>query len=133
MFINYKDIRTNDVTVDVRTNEEFEKMPLFKYNVPVINKKQHSFLKKYIYLAIPVIIVGLIQNKKAIKEELHRLSHYRRYRLIIGCSQGRLRSPFVYMYARYLGINAKVLRYGIKPHFVKKEFKTRNLFGFLDI
>ena len=133
MYINYEEIKSNDVTIDVRTHEEFEAMQLFEHNVPVINKTQHNILKKHIYLAIPIIFIGLIPNRKAIKEKLHSLSHYRTYRLIIGCSQGRIRSPFVYMYARYLGIDAKVLRYGIKPHFIKKDYNTKNLFGFLDI
>lgn len=133
MYINYKEIKSNDVTIDVRTHEEFKAMPLFKCNVPVIDKKQHDTLKKHIYLAIPIVIAGFIKNRKAIKEELHSLSHYRTYRLIIGCSQGRIRSPIVYFYAKYLGIDAKILKGGIKPHFINKNHNIKNLYGFLDI
>ena len=32
MFIDYEDIQKEDITIDVRTIEEFNSMPLFKYN-----------------------------------------------------------------------------------------------------
>ena len=42
----------------------------------------------------------------------------KKLRILIGCSQGRLRSPAVWLYARFLGIDAKILQYGIK-HYVE--------------
>ena len=45
-------------------------------------------------------------------------------------TQGRLRSPIMYLYARYLGIDAKILKGGIKPFFIKKDYNIRNLYGF---
>lgn len=133
MFIELKDIKKQDVTIDVRTIEEYENMNLLEHNIPLINKDEHDFLKKHIYLALPIILKGFIRNKKLFKDRLHELSHYRRYRLIIGCSQGRLRSPIIYFYARYLGIDAKILKGGIKPYFIKKKHNIKNLYGFLDI
>lgn len=44
MYIKLEDIK-DEVTIDVRSKEEFEKMPLFKYNVPVIDEKDHKLLK----------------------------------------------------------------------------------------
>lgn len=133
MFIDFKDIKDTDITIDVRTKQEFENMTLLSYNVPIINHKDYKLLKKRIYLAIPIVLKGLFKNKKEIAEQLHELSHYRKYRLILGCSQGRLRSPIMYLYAKYLGIDAKVLKSGIKPFFIKKDYNIKNLYGFLDI
>ena len=134
MFIRYEEIdRFNDVTIDVRTNKEYNDMKFFEYNVPIINEDDYKILKKHTYLAFPIIIKGLIKNKKQIREELEDLSRYRNYRLIIGCSQGRLRSPIMYLYAKYIGLDAKVLKGGIKPFFIKKDYNIKNLYGFLDI
>ena len=130
MFIDFKDIKHTDVTIDVRTKQEFENMTLLSYNVSIIDEEDYKLLKKHIYLAIPIILKGLFKKKREIAEQLHELSHYRRYRLIIGCSQGRLRSPIMYLYARYLGIDAKILKGGIKPFFIKKDYNIRNLYGF---
>ena len=134
MFIDYKDInKFTDVTIDVRTNTEYNNMKLFEYNVPIINEDDYNKLKKHKYLAIPIILKGLIKNRKQIREDLEDLSRYRGYRLILGCSQGRVRSPMMYFYAKYLGIDAKVLRSGIRPFFIKKNYNIKNLYGFLDI
>ena len=40
----------------------------------------------------------------------------RQYKILIGCSKGRLRSPAVWLYARFLGIDAKILKYGVKHY-----------------
>lgn len=133
MYIKYKDILESDVTVDVRTTEEFFKMPLFEYNLPVIDKQAHDKLKKRIWLAIPVILSGFIKNRELLRDRLIDISCNRTKRVIIGCSQGRLRSPIIYLYARYLGISAKVLKGGIKPFFVKNSKTLKNLNGYLDI
>lgn len=133
MYIKYEDIKPNDVTIDVRTKEEYESMKLLEHNLPVISREEHQLLKKRIYLTIPIVLKGFFKNKSILKNRLHELSHYRRYRLIIGCSQGRVRSPIVYFYAKYLGIDAKVLKGGIKPHFGFRQKNLKNLYGFLDI
>ena len=127
MYIKYEDIKPNDVTIDVRTKEEYESMTLLEHNLPVISREEHQLLKKRIYLTIPIVLKGFFKNKSILKNRLHELSHYRRYRLIIGCSQGRVRSPIVYFYAKYLGIDAKILKGGIKPHF---GFRQKNLKNF---
>lgn len=132
--IEYKDIKKTDICIDVRTKEEFNNMKLFKYNIPIINKVEHDLLKQRIYLAIPIIAKGLFKNKKLIKRDLkYYYETNNRNRFVIACSQGRLRSPFVYFYAKLLGYDAKILKYGIKPHFVKKKNDIKNLYGFLDI
>lgn len=133
MFIDINKITKEDITIDVRTIEEFETMPLFKHNVPIINKNEHDTLKRKIYLAIPIIIKSFIKNKPYIKKQLLTLSNNKDKRLIIGCSRGRLRSPIVYVYARALGIKAKVLKKGIKRFYVEDVNNFKNLYGFLDI
>lgn len=109
-------------------------MKLFNYNIPIINKAEHDLLKQHIYLAIPIITKGLMKNKESIKKDLEFYYNYHnKNRFVIACSQGRLRSPFVYFYAKYLGYDARILKYGIKPHFIKKKNSWKNLYGFLDI
>jgi rhodanese-related sulfurtransferase len=133
MYIDIKDIKQDDVTIDVRTEEEYYMMPFFDHNVSVINKAEHTLLKKRIYLAIPIILRGLKKDKERIKNELLTLSCNKTKRLIIGCSRGRLRSPIVCLYAKILGIDAKVLKKGIKRFFKKDVNTIKNLYGFLDI
>lgn len=133
MYIDINEIRKDDVTIDVRTAEEFKAMPLFKYNVPIINKQEHDTLKRKMYLAIPIILKGFNKNKDNIKNQLLELSCNKDKRIIIGCSRGRLRSPIVYIYAKRLGINAKILNKGIKRFYIKEPNNIRNLYGFLDI
>ena len=133
IYIDFIDIKQDDITIDVRTKEEFLKMPLFDNNVAIINKKEHDMLKKKMYLAMPIIIKGFIKNKETIKKELLMLSSNKKKRLIIGCSRGRLRSPIVYLYAKLLGIDAKVLKRGIKRFYKKDTNNLKNLYGFLDI
>ena len=70
MYIKYENINGDDICIDVRTPEEFNKMPLFEHNVPIINKKQHDYLKSHIYLAIPIVVKGFFENRIAIKERL---------------------------------------------------------------
>ena len=133
MFIDYEDIQKEDITIDVRTIEEFNSMPLFKHNIPLINKEEHDRLKKRIYLAIPIILKSFIKNKEEIKKQLLFFSYHGKKRVIIGCSRGRLRSPIIYFYAKKLGINAKILNKGIKRFYIKKPNNIKNLYGFLDM
>ena len=76
MFIDYEDIQKEDITIDVRTIEECNSMPLFKHNIPLINKEEHDRLKKRIYLAIPIILKSFIKNKEEIKKQLLFFSYH---------------------------------------------------------
>lgn len=124
MYIKLENIK-DEVTIDVRSKEEFEKMPLFKYNIPVIDEKDHRLLKKNIMIAFPIILIGLIKNRKIIKGDLLRLSNNKEKTIVIECSQGRLRSPIVAFYSRCLGIDTNILEGGIKQYYktVKKGIK----------
>ena len=105
-------------TVDVRSSEEFNSTTLLQHNVPVINLAQHQLLHKHLYLAGIIVFYGLFKNRQFIKRKLLEISNNKKLRILIGCSQGRLRSPAVWLYARFLGIDAKILQYGIK-HYVE--------------
>lgn len=116
MFINYEDIQTDDITIDVRTSEEFLNKTIFESNIPIINKKEHQKLKKIPFLAIPIILNSLRKNRYEIMYQIYFFSYFGKRRLIFGCSKGRLRSPIMYLYARLLGVDAKVLKKGIKTY-----------------
>lgn len=107
-------------TIDVRSFEEYISLPLLQYNISVISKREHEFLHRHLYLAGIVVFYGLIKNKKYIKKELLKISNNGKYKILIGCSKGRLRSPAVWLYAKYLGIDAKILKYGVKNYKSKK-------------
>lgn len=124
MFIDLKDLK-DEVLIDVRSCEEYISMPLCKYNIPVINQKDHKFLKKHLYIALFIIFYGLIKNRKMIKKELLDKSDNRKNEIVLGCSQGRLRSPIVCIYARLIGIKSKVLKGGIKQYYKPKEGKNK--------
>ncbi|WP_152891744.1 hypothetical protein, partial [Clostridium tarantellae] len=113
-------IRT-EVTIDVRTKTEYKLMPLFSCNIPIINEKQHKIIKKFYPLAFFIIFLGIYKNKNFIKETLINLSNNKKNKIIFGCSRGRLRSPMMYFYAKYLGIDCKVLYKGIKGVLHDKE------------
>lgn len=119
-FICHKEIKDDDITVDVRTKEEYLHMPLFRYNLPIINKKQHDFLKKIPILSIPIVTYGFIRNSELLKKELLSLSNNKQNAIIVGCNRGRLRSPFIYYYAKILGIECKILKFGIKSFYDKE-------------
>lgn len=128
MYIKLENIK-DEVTIDVRSKEEFEKMPLFKYNIPVIDEKEHKLLKKYIMIAFPIILIGLIKNRRIIREDLLRLSNNKEKTIVIGCSQGRLRSPIVAFYSRCLGIDTKILEGGIKQYYKPVEKGIKKWFS----
>ena len=119
MFIKYEDIK-DEILIDSRTKEEFEKMPLFDKNLPIIDKKTHDKIKRFYPCALFVITYSLVKNRNQIKDKLIELSNNKSSRIIIGCSRWRLRSPILCMYAWHLGINAKVLSKGIKRFFIVK-------------
>lgn len=118
MFIKYEDIK-DEVLIDCRTKEEFELMPLFDKNIPIIDKNKHMIIKKFYPCAIFVIIYGLLINKYEIKEKLIKYSNNKKSKIIVGCSRGRLRSPIMYIYAKSLGIDVKILYKGIKRFYYK--------------
>lgn len=111
--IKYEDI-TNEVTIDVRTNEQFSKNEILKNNIPIMNKKEHDFLHRHLFWAEIIIIFSMLRNIKEIKFKLLEKSKNKKNKLVIGCSKGRLRSPTMLIYARLLGIDAKVLKGGIE-------------------
>ncbi|MGL4992227.1 MAG: hypothetical protein ACRCYE_03410 [Sarcina sp.] len=119
MFIRFENI-TNEVKIDVRTKSEFKKMPLFDNNIPVIDEQEHKIIKKIYPIAFFIIGYGLYKRKKYIKSRLLELSDNRNLKIVIACSRGRLRSPVVYFYAKYLGINCKVVSKGLKRFFEKE-------------
>ena len=89
---------------------------LLQYNIPVITIEQHQLLHRHLYLAGIIVFYGLFKNKKYIRNKLLEISNNRQYKILIGCSKGRLRSPAVWLYARFLGIDAKILKYGVKHY-----------------
>lgn len=116
LFINYEEITHNN-TIDARTMEEFKDTRFFENNIPIINKKEHELLHRYKSLAGVIIGYGFIKNRKMIRKELLRVSENKSREIIVGCSRGRVRSPVICVYAKLLGIDARLLRNGIKPFF----------------
>ena len=116
MFIKLEDV-TTEKGVDVRTKEEFERNSVFKYNIPIIDKYEHARIKKMYPIAFIIIYLGLRKRRKYIKKALIDISEGKKCKIIIGCSRGRLRSPFIYFYARMLGIDCAILSKGIKRYF----------------
>lgn len=126
MFIRFENI-TNEITIDVRTVSEFNSMRLFQYNIPIINEDEHIRIKSFYPLAIPIILISLYRNKNYIKNNLMLLSNDGTLPIVIGCSRGRLRSPIVFLYAKFIGIKkCKILFGGIKVFFLTKEKKKRD-------
>ena len=110
--IKYNDI-TDEVTIDARTEDQYNSDKILQHNIPIINKVQYDFLHKHLIIAELVIIYGLLKNIKKIKLDLLKISNNKKYKIIIACSKGRLRSPTLWAYAKLLGIDAKVLDGGI--------------------
>lgn len=125
MFIKLDDV-TDEKGVDVRTKSEFYKNSIFDCNIPIINEKEHARIKKMYPFAFFIIYLGLRKRKEKIKLALIEASENKKRRLVIGCSRGRLRSPFIYFYAKSLGIDCKILSKGIKRYFEpsKKSIKS---------
>lgn len=126
MFIRLENI-TDEITIDVRTVSEFNNMRLFQYNIPIINEDDHIRIKSFYPLAIPIILVSLYRNKNHIKKRLMILSNNGTYPIVVGCSRGRLRSPIIFLYAKFIGIRrCKILFGGIKIFFLNKEKRDSN-------
>lgn len=93
--IDMDEINEDYITIDVRTVEEFIKYSPLKYNVQIINRKEHLFLHKHKRIAGLVVLYGLIKSHRRIRSELIRISNNKKEKLVIGCSKGRLRSPML--------------------------------------
>ncbi|MGL4762167.1 MAG: hypothetical protein ACRC6T_09170 [Sarcina sp.] len=133
MFIKLKEI-TSEKTVDVRTKEEFELMPLLKYNIPIIDKEEHQKVKKMYPLAFITIYIAFRKRRKEIRRALLEVSENGKYKLVIGCSRGRLRSPYVFFYARSMGIKCEILSRGIKRHFEVRPTKLIDrIYAYFDL
>lgn len=113
LFIKFEHIK-DEVTIDCRTEKEFYEMPLFQYNIPIITERYHLMIKRFYPCALFIIIYWLYRDKDRLKNELMKCSEYGNKKIIIGCSRGRLRSPILCLYARYLGIDAVILSKGLK-------------------
>ncbi len=111
-FINKCDIKNYNIRIDTRTITEYNntenKLPC---NIPIINESQHKFLHRHKSIAGIVVLYGLILNASKIRKELLKLKPYEP--IIFACSKGRLRSPFMYVYARLLNIDARIVKGGI--------------------
>lgn len=116
MFIKYENIKSEKV-IDVRTESEFKSMNLFPYNIPIINETQHNKIKLFYPTALFIIAWSIFRQRELIKESLLNISNDGEHPIIVACSRGRLRSPLTYLYAKYLGLDCKVLTKGIKHHF----------------
>lgn len=109
--IRYKDLDKSYMLIDVRTSREFKKDRISKVNIPVINEKEHDFLHKNKSIAGLVVLFGLLKRHKQIKKYLLK---YKDNVLVFHCSKGRLRSPMVWIYGKFiLGLDCMVLENGI--------------------
>lgn len=110
--IKYFEI-TDEITIDSRTEEQYNCDKKLQHNIPIINNAQYDFLHKHLLIAELVIIYGLFVNIKEIKRSLIEISNNKKSKIVIACSKGRLRSPTLWAYAKLLGIDAKVLEGGV--------------------
>lgn len=120
MFVKFENINGRKI-IDVRTKTEFLIMNMTKYNIPVIDELQHERIKSFYPLAIFIIIIGIIKNRRKIKKLLLEISDNGNDEVIIACSRGRLRSPITYLYARIIGIRCKILWGGLKKRYLCKK------------
>ncbi|WP_322395046.1 hypothetical protein, partial [Clostridium perfringens] len=119
MFVKFENINDRKI-IDVRTKSEFLIMNMTEYNIPVIDELQHQKIKSFYPLAIFIISIGIIKNRKKIKKLLLEMSNNRNDEVIIACSRGRLRSPITYLYARIIGVKCKILWGGLKKKYYVK-------------
>lgn len=112
MFVRYKNAK--NILIDVRTEEEFKEYSLCHYNVPIMNRKSRYTMKKFYLSAFFIILYSLIKNRKYIRKRLIKISKNKNIPLTFACSRGRLRSPLMCIYARYIGIKSNVLWMGVR-------------------
>ena len=115
-YVTFSTISPHDITVDVRSKEEFEKQKRLTYNVPIMSEHEHQEMKRYIYFAIFIILYRLFQNRREIEEKIRGiLENHPTGTLIIGCSRGRLRSPLTAIYlAVKLNRRVYIIKDGVK-------------------
>lgn len=129
MFIKYENISSDDRIIDVRTRTEYKETRLFPINMPIINEQQYEKIKKFYPSAFFLIVKSMITNRKKIKNRLLKESNYGTFSLIFVCSRGRLRSPLVCIYAKILGLNAKVLLGGVKGQLQSNKYRGGKYHG----
>ena len=127
MFIKYKNIK-NEKIVDIRTTVEHELTPFTRYSVPIIEIQEYLKIKKFYPIAFYIILKGIFKRRRYIKARLLMISRNKKNVLVFACSRGRLRSPMLYLYARFLGIKCKILYKGIKPLLKSSEREKLNEF-----
>lgn len=118
------------ITIDVRTKKEFDEMPLFSYNLEIINEEEHKVIKKFYPCAFFVILKSLLLKRKEIKKTLIDLSKKKKKKVIFACSRGRLRSPAMYIYGRFLGLQCYILKGGLKRFFEEEKIEKNFLIKF---
>lgn len=113
-FVEFKDVTSENLLVDVRTLEEFNKQNLNCINIPVMNRQQHLFLHRHKKIALVIVVYGLIINSVKIFRDLKKVTNDKT--LIFYCSKGRLRSPVMYLTYKILFRNrvCKILKGGIR-------------------
>lgn len=129
MFIRYENIASDDVLIDVRTNKEYREQRLFPINLPVVDEEEYRKIKKFYPSAFFIIVKNIIKNRKKIKDRLLKESNQGMFTIVFTCSRGRLRSPLICIYAKKLGLNAKVLRGGVKGQYKSKRRRKWSKIG----
>ena len=110
--IEFNEIKTPSLTIDVRTVSEYRQHPMLAHNVPVMDEQAHQTMKKIIILACPFISYHLYKNRHRIHQEIqHLLITHPNQPIVIACSRGRLRSPLM---AVYISLRFKVDVYVVK-------------------
>ena len=115
-YVTFSNISPDAITVDVRSQEEFEQQKRLMYNVPIMNEREHQEMKRYIYVAIFIILYRLFQNRREIESKIRTiLEPHPTEALVIGCSRGRLRSPLTAIYlALKLNRRVYIIKDGVK-------------------
>lgn len=125
MYIKYDKIKTKDtLLIDVRTETEFKDNSFCDVNIPIINEFQRSIFKKCYPSAFFVIFYYGIQRRKYLKENILKVYNNTDKFIVFACSRGRLRSPLMYLYTKYiLKIDCcKVLWLGIKGNIINLSY-----------
>lgn len=129
MFVRFKDIKSERL-IDVRTRREFIETNLFPINIPIINGEQYAKIKRFYPCALFVIGANLVKDRKRIKLRLLEESNSGAFPIVLACSRGRLRSPLMCIYAKMLGIDARVLWGGVKGEYERRGVKYDNRYRY---
>lgn len=98
-FINLKDIEEESVIIDVRTKKEYKANGIDKYNINIMNEKDHKTMKKFIVFALPIIAYKVFKNRHMIDVKMKEiLKENKGKQIIFICNKGRLRSPLTALY-----------------------------------